>query len=129
MRFNIDKCKVLPLNVELKGMVFRLGGEPLKTVTQARYLGIMLSRGRLTTLYGNHIKQVLEKAEVRANAIRHLGYHSDGLRPQTSIAMYKTLVRTQFLVRLQPKVQRLYPELKRYLKRFNEICWSNQFLL
>ena len=93
MGFNIGKCKVLPLNVELKGLAFRLRGKSLKVVRWARYLGIIISRGRLTTLYGNHIKRVLEKAETRANAIRHLGYHSDGLRPQTSISMYKTLVR------------------------------------
>ena len=93
MRFNIDKCKVLPLNVGLKNLAFRLFGKPLKIVKRARYLGIILSRRRLTTLYGDHIKKVLEKAEARVNAIRHQGYHSDGLRPQTSIAMYKTLVR------------------------------------
>ena len=90
MRFNIDKCKVLPLNVGLKGLAFKLGGTLLKIVQWARYLGIILSRRRLTTLYGNHIKKVLEKAEARVNAIRHLGYHSDGLRPQTWIGMYKT---------------------------------------
>ena len=93
MRFNIDKCKVLPLNVGLSGLEFRLMEDPLKIVRWAKYLGIILSRGRLTTLYGKHIQQVLEKAEARANTIRHLGYNRDGLRPQTSIAMYKTLVR------------------------------------
>ena len=39
------------------------------------------------------LAKVLEKAEVRANAIRHTGFHRDGLRPETSIGMYKTLVR------------------------------------
>ena len=93
MRFNTDKCKVLPLNVGLKNLAFKLGETSLKIVKRAKYLGIIISRGRLTTLYGDHIKQVLEKAEARVNAIRHQGYHSDGLRPQTSLTMYKTLVR------------------------------------
>ena len=70
-----------------------MGGKLLKIVKWVRYLGIILSRRTLTTLYRNHITKVLKKAEARVNVIRHLGYHSDGLRPQTSIAMYKTLVR------------------------------------
>ena len=35
MRFNIDKCKVLPLNVQLKNMAFKLWGKPLKIVKWA----------------------------------------------------------------------------------------------
>ena len=93
VRFNSDKCKVLALNVGLKGLAFHLMGKLLKLVKQARYLGIVLSRNRQTTLYSNHIARVLEKAETRANVIRHLGFHRDGLRPLTSIRMYKTLVR------------------------------------
>ena len=60
MKFKIDKCKVLPLNVGLKNLTFSLRGKPLKIVKWAKYLGIILSRRRLTTLYGNHIKRVLE---------------------------------------------------------------------
>ena len=93
VQFNSDKCKVLALNVGLQGQVFHLMGKLLKLVQQAKYLGVILSRSRQTTLYSNHIARVLEKAETRANAIRHLGFHSDGLRPATSIRMYKTLVR------------------------------------
>ena len=68
-------------------------GKLLKIVKWARYLGIIISRRRLTTLYGKYIQNILEKAEARTNVIRHLGYHSDGLRPVTSVSMYKTLVR------------------------------------
>ena len=56
-------------------------------------MGVILSRRRQTSLYNNHIRQMLAKAETRANVIRHAGFHSDGLRPMTSTSMYKTLVR------------------------------------
>ena len=76
MRFNIDKCKVLPLNVGLSGLEFRLKRDPLKKVKWANGLDTcasLYSEGDFFTLYGNHIQQVLEKAEARANTIRHLG--------------------------------------------------------
>ena len=93
MQFNIDKCKVLPLNVGMKGLIFKLMGKILKLVKRAKYLGVTLSRTRLTTLYSNHIERALEKAEAKTSAIRHLGYHSDGFRPETTVSMYKTIVR------------------------------------
>ena len=93
MRFNTEKCKVLPLNVGMKGPSFTISGESIEKVKSMKYLGITLSRSRLTTLYGKHVTKVLEKAEARANVIRHMGFQKDGLRPETSIRMYKTLVR------------------------------------
>ena len=80
MKFNVDKCKVLPLNMGLKGLQFNLDGKSIEIVTKTKYLGVLLSRSRLTSLYGKHIKEVLEKAEVRVNAIKHKGFKSDGLR-------------------------------------------------
>ena len=65
----------------------------MKIATQVKYLGIILARTRLTSLYGKHMEQLLEKAEARVNAIRHMGFQKDGLRPETSIRMYKMLVR------------------------------------
>ena len=93
MQFNIEKCKVLPLNVGMKGLIFKLMGKILKLVKRVKYLGITLSRSRLTSLYSKHIEKVLEKAEAKTSAMRHLGYHSDGFRPETSVGMYKTIVR------------------------------------
>ena len=93
MPFNIKKCKVLVLNVSLKGLRFTLTGQILQLVKETKYLGVIFSRSRLTSLYGKHLAKVLEKAEVRANAVRHTGFHRDGLRPETSIGMYKSLVR------------------------------------
>ena len=93
MKFNVDKCKVLPLNMGLKGLQFNLDGKSIEIVTKTKYLGVLLSRSRLTSLYGKHIKEVLEKAEVRVNAIKHKGFKSDGLRQETTIRMYKALVR------------------------------------
>ena len=52
-----------------------------------------MSRCRQTSLYSKHISQIIAKAETRVNATRHMGFHSDGLRPETSIKMYKVIVR------------------------------------
>ena len=93
MKFNVDKCKVLALNVGQKGLSFEINGESIKLVSKTKYLGVLLSRSRLTSLYGKHIAEVIEKAEARANVIRHKGFHSDGLRPETTVRMYKILVR------------------------------------
>ena len=93
MKFNTGKCKVLLLNVGLKGPSFTLHGKSLEKVKTFKYLGVTLSRSRLTTLYGKHIKKVLEKAETRANVIRHMGFCKDGLRIETAIRMYKILIR------------------------------------
>ena len=95
MRFNAgkNKCIVLPLNTGLKGLAFNLDGVSIEIVSLTKYLGVLLSRSRLTSLYGKHLTKVLEKAEVRANVIRNKGFQSDGLRPETTIRLYKTLVR------------------------------------
>ena len=100
MKFNAgkNKCIVLPLNTGLKGLAFNLDGKRIEIVSIAKYLGVLLSRSRLTSLFGKHIVAVLEKAEVRANVIRHKGFQSDGLRPETAIRLYKTLVRPIFRV-------------------------------
>ena len=93
MTFNISKCKVLVLNAKMTGLSFHLLGKALEIVTKTKYLGVIYSRNRLTSLYGTHIAKVLEKAEARANALRHMGFHKDGLRPEPSVRMYKALVR------------------------------------
>ena len=46
-----------------------------------------------TSLFTHHISSIFEKAEKRVNCIRHFGFQGDGLRPETSVKMYKTLVR------------------------------------
>ena len=95
MKFNAgkNKCMVLPLNTGLKGLQFNLDGENIEVITKTKYLGVLLSRSRLTSLYGKHIREILEKAEERVSVIRHKGFTSDGLRPETTVRMYKTLVR------------------------------------
>ena len=93
MKFNVDKCKVLALNVGQKGLSFEINGESIKLVSKTKYLGVLLSRSRLTSLYGKHIAKVIDKAETRANIIRHIkGFHSDGVRPETTVRKYKILL-------------------------------------
>ena len=93
MQFNNDKCKVMTLNSPRKDIDFRLGETILEKITKYKYLGVVLSNKRLTSLYTHHFKQVIERAEKRLNCIRHFGFDSDGLRPATCISMYKVLVR------------------------------------
>ena len=93
MRFNIDKCKVMTLNLQKPIESFYLLGEEVKFVNEYKYLGVTFSNKRQTSLITHHISTIVEKAERRINCIRHFGFQSDGLRPVTSIMMYKTLVR------------------------------------
>ena len=99
MTFNRTKCKVLVLNVKKEGLSFTLNGDEgelcdeIELADRIKYLGVTLSRTRLNTLYREHTKKVLDKANVRLNSIKHLGYHRDGFRPETSTRMYKILVR------------------------------------
>ena len=93
MSFNVSKCKILVLNTSKKGLSFRLSDTEIDLVDSVKYLGITLSRKRQTSHYSEHINQILQKAETRTNVIRHFGFHSDGLRPATSIKMYKILAR------------------------------------
>ena len=81
------------LNASKKDLSFTLLAEEVEICKTIRYLGVMLSRCRQTSLYSKHISQIIAKAETRVNATRHMGFHSDGLRPETSIKMYKVIVR------------------------------------
>ena len=93
MAFNNDKCKVMMLNSPRKDIKFMLGEAILEIITKYKYLGVVLSNKRLTSLYTHHFKLVIERAEKRLNCIRHFGFDSDGLRPASCIAMYKVLLR------------------------------------
>ena len=93
MTFNIDKCKIMVLNRSVKGIEFKLGKKCLEIVKIYKYLGILFSITRLTSLYTQHFARLIEKVEKRINCVRHLGFESDGLRPATCLCMYKVLVR------------------------------------
>ena len=93
MGFNTDKCKILTLNTKGKDLIFNLSSDYLEKVEMIKYLGVVFSNVRLTSLYTRHFKRVIDKAEKRINCIRHFGFDSDGLRPVTCIRMYKILVR------------------------------------
>ena len=72
---------------------FFLAGNPIDFVSEYKYLGVTLSNKRQTSLITHHISSISEKAEESANCLRHLGFNRDGLRPETSLRMYKILVR------------------------------------
>ena len=81
------------LNKTDTGVEFKLGQTRLENVKIYKYLGIVFSNIRLTSLYTQHFARVIEKAEKRVNCVRHFGFDSDGLRPATCLRMYKILVR------------------------------------
>ena len=93
MRFNHSKCKVMTLNLRKSPVMFNLLGKNIDFVTEYKYLGVKFSNKRQTSLVIQHISSILEHAGRRVNCIRHYGFSSDGLRPATSIRMYKILVR------------------------------------
>ena len=75
MNFNIDKCKIMPLNCAKKNIHFTIYNRPLEVVDKYKYLGILISRTRLTSLYNAHISHIIEKAESRVNCIKHFGFN------------------------------------------------------
>ena len=93
MTFNIGKCKIMILNLRKPATRFYLAGKEIKFTDRYKYLGVTLSNRMQTSLITHHISSILEMAEKRVNCIRHFGFQGDGLRPATSVKMYKTLVR------------------------------------
>ena len=59
-----------------------------------KHLGIGLSSKGLTSLITNHISYIIANAEKRVSCIKNLGLCSNGLSPETSIEMHRTLIRT-----------------------------------
>ena len=95
MDFKLSKCKVMVFNRSPRTIhrFFKLGNQYIEVVRVYKYLGITISTKRLTNLYSKHIDKVMEKAKRRLQCIVHMGFHADGLRIETSIRMYKLLVR------------------------------------
>ena len=50
MRFKIDKCKVMTLNLKKPKVSFYLLGEEIKFVSEYKYLGVTFSNKRQTSL-------------------------------------------------------------------------------
>ena len=67
--------------------------EELSIVNNYKYLGIEISNKNQTSLYINHFRNTMEKAEKRLHCISHYGFHRDGLRTETAIKLYKLMVR------------------------------------
>ena len=95
MKFNVDKCKILIFNKPSKREcpLFELYGKPLEIVTEYKYLGIIISTKKPSNIFTTHFSNILEKAAVRVSTIRSYGFREDGFRLETSIKLYKLLVR------------------------------------
>ena len=117
MAFNTDKCKILTLNTKGKDLIFNLSSHILEKVEIIKYLGVVFSNIRQTSLYTRHFKRIIDKAQKRINCIRHFGFVSDGLRPSTCVKMYKVLVRPILKYVAQTLSYRHYYFNKSFLKK------------
>ena len=93
MTFNTSKCKVMILNGNPKNVKFTLDNVVLEIVSTYKYLGVVITSKYVTNLFKGHFDYILEKARVRAAAIRGLGFSKNGLRVKSSIRLYKLLIR------------------------------------
>ena len=93
MDFCSSKCKVLILNGSPKNVRFTLNNFTLEIVSSYRYLGINLTNKYVTNLFKDHFQSIIEKAKSRAAVIRRYGFSKKGFRVETSVKLYKLLVR------------------------------------
>ena len=56
-------------------------------------MGIEISSKNQTNLFTDHFKKTIEKAEKRLHCISHYGFHRDGLKPESTMKLYKLMVR------------------------------------
>ena len=61
MDFNYSKCKVFAVNCPHQGsnLVFTINGVAIDVVKEYKYLGVIFSNRRLTTLYNKHFMEIL----------------------------------------------------------------------
>ena len=94
MEFNVKKCKVMILNKTHNcRTLFKLYNTPLELVSTYKYLGITIDAKNLSNIFATHLGVVLDKAAVRVSTIKSFGFREDGFRLQTSVRLYKLLVR------------------------------------
>ena len=93
MEFNTTKCKVMILNRPSTNLRFTLNNDQLEIVKKYKYLGIIITTRRLTTLYTDYFAKIKQKANQRLHCIKHFGFHNDGLRPGTALKLYILLIR------------------------------------
>ena len=91
--FNSLKFTDMIFKRPVKGMVFEKNGEALEIVDNYKYLGVALISQYVTDLFRNNFSEILERAWVKVAAIRSYGFHEDGLSIQSSIRLYKLVIR------------------------------------
>ena len=93
MEFNISKCKVMVFNCPPPSSKFTINNREISVVKNYKYLGIEISSKNQTNLFTDHFKKTIEKAEKRLHCISHYGFHRDGLKPESTMKLYKLMVR------------------------------------
>ena len=101
MEFNAKKSECLVVHnsriskTNRKKLKFQLGKYVLKIIEQYKYLGVIVSQkgdfNFKSRCYKIFLKKSMEKARARLARVRILGFHKDGLRPETSVRLYKSL--------------------------------------
>ena len=81
------------LNRSSTNLRFTLNNDQLEIVKKYKYLGIIITTRRLTTLYTDYFAKIKQKANQRLHCIKHFGFHNDGLRPGTALKLYILLIR------------------------------------
>ena len=59
-----------------------------------------MSVKKLANIYAEHFSAILDKAAKRLWQIKHIGFNRDGLRPETTLKLYKLLVRPILIAEL-----------------------------
>ena len=93
MVFNISKCKIMVFNSPPVISKFSINNTEISVVNNYKYLGIEISNKNQTNLFTDHFKKTIEKAEKRLHCILHYGFHRDGLKPESTMKLYKLMVR------------------------------------
>ena len=93
MAFNTSKCKVMTFFGAPAHTSFSLGSAVLEEVQTYKYLGITITSRYVTNLFKDHFTLIIEKAKSVAASIRNYGFSRDGFRTETTIKLYKLLVR------------------------------------
>ena len=130
MEFNAKKSECLVVHnsripkKNRDNLKFHLGKNELKIIEQYKYLGVIVSQkgdfNFKSRCYKSFLKKSMEKVRARLARVRTLGFHKDGLRPETAVRLYKSLIRP--ILEFMGSVIELPENQINVLERFQNEC-------